>query len=98
MDKINESLFLILDRVFDEESHLLNEWFVHRDNFETALRLVIQKVESKKVKIPQLNMSTEYHLGRLDGYTEAFEAIFRNEEKVKELYSKILEEMECGYD
>lgn len=98
MEIDNDNLLLILDEVQEEEINLLNEWILHRKDFETPLRLAIQKVESKKAKTPRLNASLEYQLGRLDGYTEAFEAIFRNEEKIKELYAKIFEEMECGYD
>lgn len=94
----SNNLFSILDEVQEEEINLLNEWILHREKFETPLRLAIQEVESKKVKTPRLNVSLEYQLGRIDGYTEAFEAIFRNEEKIKELYAKIFEEMECGYD
>lgn len=94
----NADLFSILDKVSDEESHLLDEWFLHRENFETPLRLAIQDVESEKVKNPKLNVSSEYHRGRLDGYTEAFEALFRGEEKMKEVLRKIFEGMEHGYD
>lgn len=89
----NDNLLLILDKVQEEEINLLYEWILHRENFEIPLRIAIQQVESRKIESPQLNVSPEYHLGRLDGYTEAFEKIFRMEQKVKESYETILNEM-----
>lgn len=74
-------LFSAIDHVEEQKEMLWSAWSEKRD-FECALRLVIQDVEALKAARPELNVSIPYQLGKLDGYTELFERLYRSESRV----------------
>ena len=79
MQVVNTNLYDIIDQNEERKESLWAAW--ERDEgLENLLRLAIQEVEAQKVKHPELNISTSYQMGRLDGYTELLERLFRARE------------------
>lgn len=75
--------FSVMDHVEEQKEALWTAWMANgRQDFESAIRIVIQDVESYKNRYPDLNVSVPYLLGRLDGYTELFERLYREEQRV----------------
>lgn len=75
-----KSFYSTMDHINDQKETLFNAWiYKSREEFETTLRMAIQDVEAEKVSNPSLNVSMEYLLGKIDGYTEAFEQLYRFE-------------------
>lgn len=76
--------YTILGKVEEQKESLLNAWISreHQD-FERIIRLAIQGIESEKNRNPELNISIQYQLGKLDGYTELLEQLYRKEQKEK---------------
>ena len=76
MQVVNTNLYDIIDQNEERKESLWAAW--ERDEgLENLLRLAIQEVEAQKVKHPELNISTSYQMGRIDGYTELLERLFR---------------------
>ena len=79
MQVANTNVYTIMDQSEEKKEALWAAW--ERDEgLEDLLRLTIQEVETQKVKHPELNISTSYQMGRLDGYTELLERLFRARE------------------
>lgn len=75
-------LFSAKDYVEDQKENLWTSWTTDpREVFGSKLRIAIEDVESLKNHRPELNCSVEYQLGKVDGYTELFEQLFRTEEQ-----------------
>ena len=80
---LDMDFFSLLDHVEEQKETLWTTWKANgRQDFESAIRIVIQDVESYKNRYPELNVSASYLLGKLDGYTELFEQLYREEQRV----------------
>lgn len=80
---LDMDFFSTMDRVEEQKEALWTAWMANgRQDFESVIRITIQDVESIKENSPELNVSTPYLLGRLDGYTELFERLYREEQRV----------------
>lgn len=77
---LDMDLYATMNEIEEQKETLWTAWTEGRD-FESTLRLAIQEVEARKLECPELNVSVPYHLGRLDGYTELFEQLFRAKER-----------------
>ena len=76
--------YTILGKVEEQKESLLNAWISREyQDFERIIRLAIQDIESEKNRNPELNISIQYQLGKLDGYTELLEQLYRREQKEK---------------
>lgn len=75
--------FSAMDHVEEQKEALWTTWMANgRQDFESAIRMAIQDVESLKNRYPELNVSVQYVMGKLDGYTELFERLYREEQRV----------------
>lgn len=80
---LDMDLFSAMDHVEEQKEALWTAWMANgRQDFESAIRMAIQDVESLKNRYPELNVSIPYLLGKLDGYTELFERLYREEQRV----------------
>ena len=76
-------LYSVLEKTYEYEEALWMTWTDDRNGaFETTLRQAIQEIEQVKDLRPEYNISIQYQIGRLDGWTEAFERLYRAEESV----------------
>lgn len=76
--------YTILGKVEEQKESLLNAWISREyQDFERIIRLAIQDIESEKNRNPELNISIQYQFGKLDGYTELLEQLYRREQKEK---------------
>ena len=73
-------LYTTMNEIEEQKEALWTAWMGSED-FEDPLRLAIQEVEVRKLENPELNVSVSYQLGRLDGYVELFEQLFRAKER-----------------
>lgn len=88
-----EDLFFVIDYIEDYKEHLLHEWKdAQHENFETVLRLAIQEIEQIKNQHSYLNCSIPYQLGKLDGYTDIFERLFRAEESMRAVKQSLVKQ------
>lgn len=86
-------LFSTMNHVENQKENLWISWTTDlREDFEPKLRLVIQEVESLKNHYPELNCSVEYHLGKMDGYSELFEQLFRTEEQKRAITKSLTQQ------
>ena len=96
LEKLNsmiekDDLFSTLNYVEDKKATLLHLWVDDdHEKFENALRLAIQESESIKNWHPSFNCSIQYHFGRLDGYTEIFESLFREKEHMRSIKQSLI--------
>lgn len=80
---LDMDFFSAMDHVEEQKEALWTTWMANgRQDFESAIRMAIQDIESLKNRYPELNVSVPYLLGKLDGYTELFERLYREEQRV----------------
>lgn len=80
---LSMDFFSAMDHVEEQKDALWTAWMSNgRQDFESVIRMAIQDVESLKRRYPELNVSVHYLMGRLDGYTELFERLYREEQRI----------------
>ena len=79
----NIDFFSVMDHVEEQKKTLWTTWMANgRQDFGSVVRMAIQEVERLKSRNPEWNVSIPYLWGRLDGYTELFERLYREEQRV----------------
>lgn len=77
-------VYELIDSVEDCKDAIWDAWNAQpRESMEPVLKLAVQETEGVKNRKPELRISSAYHMGRLDGYTEAFEKLFRAEQGLR---------------
>lgn len=106
-DAIEKQDLLQVMNCIESKKEALNKVWGEKDhkNVETTLRLLIQEIESIKNDNPSLEEDISYHLGRLDGFIESYEEVYRAEKQM-EVATEVLSEnndmltkiLQCLYD
>lgn len=97
--------YSVMERVNEYEEDLWDTWSDKReDAFEPVLRQTVQEIEHVKNLHAEYNISIQYLMGKLDGWTEVMERLHRTGESIKkaaeELSSQSIKArqiMECLY-
>lgn len=76
------NLHSVMNYVSEQKELLWTAWTECYSDFESTIRLAIQKVEGVKLEYPKLTTDISYHLGKMEGYIEFFEQMFRLKNRI----------------